>query len=258
MRAAAGSSEETIATIAGWIRAARSVSALTGAGVSTDSGIPDYRGPQGIWTKDPAAQQSANIQTYMTDPDARRRHWRRWLDGPTLKARPNDVHRAFVTLEHKDRLDTLCTQNVDGLHQAAGTSPERVVELHGNVRRYRCMSCGEGGPTEDVLARVEAGEDDPACLHCGGIIKTTGISFGQSLVAGDLERAHRAAARADVFVAAGTSLAVFPAAYLPQVAQSAGARVVVLNAQPTSFDDQADAVVRAPLGETLPRIAELV
>lgn len=255
---ASTSTDEAIQTIASWIGAARRVSALTGAGVSTDSGIPDYRGPQGIWTKDPAAQQRSNIQTYMTDPDARRRHWRRWLDGPTLKARPNDVHRAFVTLERKERLDTLVTQNVDGLHQAAGTSPARVVELHGNVRRYLCMNCGEGGPTEDVLARVRAGEGDPTCLDCGGILKTAGISFGLSLVAEDPERARRAAATADVFVAAGTSLAVFPAAYLPHVARASGARVVVLNAQPTSFDDEADVVVRASLSDTLPRIAELV
>lgn len=244
--------------IAGWIRAARRVVALTGAGVSTDSGIPDYRGPQGVWTRDPAAERLSNIHAYMGDPELRRRAWRMRLDGPLRAARPNDAHRAFVTLERKGRLDTLVTQNVDGLHLDAGTSPERLVEIHGTARRYTCMSCGRGGPMDDALARVRAGEDDPACVTCGGILKSATISFGQSLVAADLERARLAAENADVLVAAGTSLAVYPVAYLPHLARAAGARVVVLNAQPTSFDDHADAVVRAPLSETLPAIARLV
>ncbi len=170
------------------------------------------------------------------------------------QAEPNDGHRALVELERKGRLDTLVTQNVDGLHQAAGNSPERVIEIHGTVHEVKCMSCGARGPMAPTLARIEAGEEDPECPDCGGILKSATISFGENLVPADLERAQAAAQRADVFLALGTSLTVYPAAALPEFALAAGAKLVVANAQETPFDRVASAVSRDQLGEVLPAI----
>jgi NAD-dependent deacetylase len=245
-------------TTAAWLREARYVTVLTGAGISTESGIPDFRGPDGLWTKNPDAEKSAQIRFYMSDPDLRRRAWRNRLESEMWSAEPNDAHRALVDLEHKDALHALVTQNVDGLHHAAGQSPEIVVEIHGNVREAKCMSCGLRGPMPETLARVRAGEDDPACTECGGILKSATISFGENLVPEDLERSQLAAARADVFLAIGSSLVVYPAAGLPEIALRNGARLVILNAQETPFDSRADAVFADQLGEILPRLASLV
>jgi NAD-dependent deacetylase len=171
---------------------------------------------------------------------------------------PNDGHRALVELERKGHLDTLITQNVDSLHHKAGTSLERLVEIHGTMRDYQCLDCGDRGPIEVVLERVRGGEDDPACRACGGILKSATISFGQHLVPADLERAQAAAARCDVFVAIGTSLTVYPVAYLPEQALRAGARLVIVNAEETPFDRLAEAVVRERIGTVLPAIVALL
>jgi len=245
-------------TIAGWLRNANHVVVLTGAGISTESGIPDFRGPNGVWTKDPAAEKTAQLEYYMGDPDVRRRAWQNRVKGNYFSAEPNAAHRALVDLEKKGALHFLVTQNVDGLHHAAGQSPELIVEIHGNVREVKCMTCGWRGPMEAALDRVRAGEDDPACEHCGGILKSATISFGENLVAEDLDRARREAARADVFLALGTSLVVYPAAALPEVALRTGARLVVFNAEETPFDGYADAVCRDQLGEVLPALADRV
>lgn len=244
--------------IAGWLRAARSVVALTGAGISTESGIPDFRGPQGLWTKDPKAEKLSNLHHYMNDPEVRVASWQARLVHPAWTAEPNAGHRALAELERKGRLDTLVTQNIDGLHQKAGSAPERVIEIHGTVREVVCMACGERAPMERALERVRAGEADPPCRSCGGILKSATISFGQSLVAEDLIRAEKAAADSDLFLALGTTLTVYPVAYLPQAALDAGARLIIVNAQPTPFDDVADAVLRGNLGDVLPRLVELV
>jgi NAD-dependent deacetylase len=244
--------------IASRLRDARHVVVLTGAGISTESGIPDFRGPNGIWTKDPAAEKAANIGSYVSDPALRARAWQNRLGSEIWQAEPNAGHRALAELEHRARLDALLTQNVDGLHQAAGSSPELVVELHGNAREAKCLGCAWRGPMSETLDRVRAGETDPRCLECGGILKSATISFGESLVAADLERANRAAAGCDLFLALGTSLGVYPAAALPEVALYNGARLVVMNAEPTPFDAEAAAVVRAPLGEALPALVERV
>lgn len=246
------------ATIADWLRGAETVVVLTGAGMSTESGIPDFRGPQGVWTKDPAAEKMADISYYLADREIRVRAWRHRLESGMWRAEPNAGHRALAALERKGKLDTLVTQNVDGLHQAAGCSPERVVEIHGTIHEVKCMSCGARSPMAPTLARIEAGEQDPACLDCGGILKSATISFGENLVPADLERAQEAALRADVFLALGTSLTVYPAAALPELALSAGARLVVVNAQETPFDRVAASVSREQLGALLPRVAELV
>jgi NAD-dependent protein deacetylase/lipoamidase len=245
-------------TLAGWLRDANHVVVLTGAGISTESGIPDFRGPNGVWTKDPAAEKTAQLEYYMGDPDVRRRAWQNRVKGNYFSAEPNAAHRALVDLEKKGALHFLVTQNVDGLHHSAGQSPERIVEIHGNVREVKCMTCGRRGPMEEALDRVRAGEDDPACEQCGGILKSATISFGENLVAEDLDRAQREAARADLFLALGTSLVVYPAAALPEVALRTGARLLVFNAEETPFDRYADAVCRDQLGDVLPALADRV
>jgi NAD-dependent deacetylase len=250
--------DEELEQIAGWLRDARSIVVLTGAGISTESGIPDFRGPQGVWTKNPAAEKTATLQYYVSDPDVRRLAWKNRLESGMWTAEPNAGHRALAELERRANLDTLVTQNVDGLHQAAGLSPERIVEIHGTVHASKCLSCDWHGTMEEVLDRVRAGEEDPECLLCGGILKSATISFGENLVPADLLRAQAAAANADLFLAAGTTLTVYPAAGLPELALQNGARLVILNAQETPFDDWASAVRRDQLGEILPAIVELI
>jgi NAD-dependent deacetylase len=240
--------------VRGWIDAAQRIVALTGAGISTESGIPDFRGPQGVWTRNPEAEKLATIQHYLADREIRKRAWRSRLESPTWTARPNAGHRALVALERRGTLDTLITQNVDGLHQIAGSSPERVVEIHGTMREVVCLDCGERAPVERVLARVRAGEEDPPCRTCGGILKTATISFGQALADGDLLRAQRAARHCDLLLAVGTKLSVWPIAGVVPLAKEAGARVAILNAEPTDMDRLADAVLRGPIGEILPRL----
>ncbi len=245
-------------TIAAWVRDAERIVVLTGAGISTESGIPDFRGPQGLWTKNPDAEKTATLQYYLSDPEIRVRAWKNRLESSMWTAEPNAGHRAVATLSDRASLHTLVTQNVDGLHQAAGTPPEIVVEIHGTVHEVKCMSCHWRGPMDETLDRVRAGEDDPPCLGCGGILKSATISFGENLVVADLERSQRAAADADLFLALGSSLGVYPAAGLPEIALRAGARLVVMNAQETPFDRYASAVVRDQLGEVLPKLVESV
>jgi len=234
------------------VAAARRIVALTGAGISTDSGIPDFRGPQGVWTRNPAAERLSTLDAYMSDPDIRRRAWRSRRESATWTAQPNPGHRALVELDRTGRLDTLVTQNIDGLHLLAGHEPGRVIEIHGTMREVVCMSCGVRCPAGPVLDRVDAGEDDPACRRCGGILKSATISFGQQLVAADLRRAASAAAACDLLLAVGTTLAVYPAADLVPTAVRHGAALVIVNGEPTSYDDIADAVVRGSISEVLP------
>ncbi len=246
--------ERLLSAVRSWIEAARRLVVLTGAGISTESGIPDFRGPQGVWTRNPEAEKQSTIQHYVADPEVRRRAWQSRLDSPAWGAQPNAGHRALVALERRGKLDTLITQNIDGLHQAAGSSPERVVEVHGTMREVVCLACGERAPMERALARVRAGEEDPPCRTCGGILKSATISFGQSLVAADIARAERAARQCDLLLAIGTKLSVWPVAGVVPVAKDAGARVVILNAEPTDMDGLADAVLRGAIGEILPRL----
>jgi NAD-dependent deacetylase len=250
--------EDQRETIASWLRDADRIVALTGAGISTESGIPDFRGPEGVWTKNPAAEKTATLQHYVGDPEVRRQAWQNRLVAPYWTSEPNAGHRALVDLEHEACLDTLVTQNIDGLHHAAGSSPDKIVEIHGNIREVKCLSCSWRAPMEVALSRVRAGHPDPDCPDCGGILKSATISFGENLVPKDLARSQAAAARADVFVAVGTSLGVYPAAGLPDLALANGARLVILNAQPTPFDSAAAAVIRDRLGEALPAIVAAI
>ena len=252
-----------------FLRKAQRVVVLTGAGISTDSGIPDFRGPEGLWTKNPAAERAATIDAYVGDPDVRRRSWRNRLTSPMWDSEPNAGHRALVDLERSGRLDTLVTQNIDGLHQKAGNDPSLVIEIHGTSLDVVCLRCGDRQPCEPVHARVRAGEDDPTCLCppavgagpgtdpptvCGGILKSATISFGQSLVPEDLMPAEGAASRCDLLLAVGSTLGVFPAAGLVPVAVRHGAVVVIVNGGPTEMDDLADVVVHGSISEVMPAL----
>ena len=233
---------------------AEAVAVLTGAGISTDSGIPDFRGPNGVWTRNPGAEKSANIQNYLADPEVRKRAWRNRLDSQAWVAEPNAGHRALVGLERQGKLHTLITQNIDGLHQAAGSDPGLVVEVHGTIREVGCLNCGERAPMQRALDRVRAGEEDPECRTCGGVLKSATISFGQSLVADDLGRAERAARECDLLLAVGSTLSVYPICDVVPIAKRLGADLVIVNAEPTQFDDLADALVRDSISHALPTI----
>ncbi len=240
--------------VAEWLAESQSTVVLTGAGISTESGIPDFRGPDGVWTRDPKAERLSNIGYYVADPAIRREAWQRRAEHPAWGARPNAGHRALVDLERAGGLELLVTQNIDGLHLAAGTSPERLIEIHGTIRETACLGCGDRRPMGETLDRVRAGEPDPACLACGGILKSATVSFGQNLPAGALARAESAAADTSLFLAIGTSLTVYPVARLPELALDAGARLVIVNAEPTALDASANAVLRGRAGEILPAL----
>ena len=237
-----------------WIDESARVVVLTGAGISTESGIPDFRGPQGVWTRNPKAEKLSNIHYYMADPEVRKLAWQSRAEHPAWTAVPNAGHRALVELERRGKLHALVTQNIDGLHQRAGNSPDRVIEVHGTVHDVVCMECGWRGPMQHALERVRAGEDDPPCLECGGILKSATISFGQALEASVIDRAMHVATEADLFMAVGTSLQVYPVAALVPLAKEAGARVVIVNAEPTALDHLADAMIPLSIGEVLPSI----
>lgn len=246
--------EQSIALARELVAGAGRVVALTGAGISTDSGIPDFRGPQGVWTKNPGAEKMATLQHYLADPDVRRQSWRNRLQSPAWAAEPNAGHRALVDLERAGKLQALVTQNIDELHQRAGSSPDLVIELHGTMRWVVCWSCGDTGPMDAALERVRAGEDDPACLRCGGILKSATISFGQNLDPRVLERAEQAALDCDLMLAVGSSLQVWPAAGLVPLAKQRGAGVVIINGEPTPYDTLADAVIHDSISEVLPAL----
>jgi len=258
-----GDTDEPVARATALLAQARRVVVLTGAGISTDSGIPDFRGPQGVWTKNPEAEKMATLDAYVSDPDLRRRAWQNRLTSPMWDSEPNAGHAALVALERSGRLDTLVTQNVDGLHHKAGSDPARVIEIHGTSREVVCLRCGDRQAAEPVHERVRAGEADPACAvvdangePCGGILKSATISFGQSLVAEDLFRAEEAAAACDLFLAVGSTLGVFPAAGLVPVAVRHGAVLIIVNGGPTEMDTLADAVVYGSISEVLPQMVE--
>jgi NAD-dependent deacetylase len=241
-------------TVRDWLLAARQVTVLTGAGISTESGIPDFRGPQGVWTKDPAAAALFTLENYLVDPEIRRRSWQGRRDHPAWRAEPNAGHLALVDLERSGRLRAVVTQNIDGLHLRAGHDPDRVLEIHGTLYAVDCLQCGRTTTMRENLDRVDAGDPDPHCLVCGGIQKAATISFGQSLKPDVLERSLAAARDCDLLLAVGTTLVVQPAAGLAEVATRAGARLVIVNRDPTPYDDLASATLREPIGQVLPRL----
>lgn len=247
--------EQAAAGVPAWARRARAITVLTGAGISTDSGIPDFRGPQGVWTRDPAAEKLFTYQAYIGDPEVRRRSWQARRRHPAWHAQPNAAHGALADLARSGLVTTVITQNIDGLHQKAGTPPDRVLELHGTMFGVVCVSCGDRSPMAAALARIEAGDDDPACTGCGGILKSATVMFGQPLNPVVFERAEQAAAGCDLFLAVGSTLTVEPAASLCGIAVGTGAALVIVNRDPTPYDPLAAEVIRDPIGDAIPRIA---
>ena len=244
-------------TVRDWVSNSRRIVVLSGAGISTESGIPDFRGPNGLWTRDPEAEKLSDIRYYLAEPGVRRKAWLKRLSNPGWTAQPNAGHKAIVELERRGQLHALITQNIDGLHQKAGTSPERVIEVHGTMHSVLCWDCGATGPMLPVLERVRSGEDDPRCADCGGILKSATILFGEGLKPGVMERASQAAVEADLLIAVGSTLQVYPVAGVVPAAKEAGARLVIVNADPTQFDRIADAVLHRPIGETLSKLVGL-
>jgi NAD-dependent deacetylase len=252
---------DSLVCLARWLATAHAVTVLTGAGISTDSGIPDYRGPNGVWTRNPDALRTVTFADYVADPQVRRTAWRHRREHGAWTATPNPAHRALAAMEHAGTLRALLTQNIDGLHQRAGSAPDLVVELHGTIHQVQCLGCGARTPMLAELERVRESLPDPPCRVCGGMLKSATISFGQPLDRAVLRRALAAAQHCDLFLAVGSSLTVQPAAGLCQVAAEAGARLVIINAQPTPYDDLAiqtgGAVIRDPIGSALPAVVSL-
>lgn len=234
------------------LTAASRVTVLTGAGISTASAIPDFRGPAGLWTADPNAERVSTLDWYLGDDEVRRAAWRYRADSPVWQARPNAAHQALVRLEEQGRLRAIVTQNTDGLHAKAGS--RNVLEVHGNVHTWRCEDCRAEGPMAEAVARVRAGDPDPRCPRCGGIIRATTILFGEELDRQVQADAFAAAEECDLLLAVGTSLTVHPVAGLVSVAGSTGARIVIVNGEPTPYDRRADAVVRDPIETILPQL----
>ena len=227
---------------------------FSGAGISTESGIPDFRGPEGLWTTvDP---EEFTIDRYLSSSETRKQSWARWSTSPLRNARPNAAHLAVAELARMGRLEGCVTQNIDGLHQAAGLADELTVEVHGNVWSVTCLACPAHWPTIEVFHRVESGDEDPHCPHCGGIIKLTIVSFGQAMPAAEMDRAYAMARDADGVVAVGTTLSVWPAAEIPLTAARRGVPFVIVNMGPTDFDSHADIKVEQPAGRAMTRLVE--
>src|ERR1700737_3105724 len=222
-----------------WRRRRGPISVLTGAGISTDSGIPDFRGPQGVWTRNPIAELTANYRDYLADPQLRARAWLARRDNPVWRAEPNAGHRALAELERAGRSVRILTQNIDRLHQKAGSSARRVLELHGNMFEVVCVRCEQRTTMRETLDRVAAGEPDPPCRDCGGVLKSATIMFGQALDEDVISKAAVYAQVSEVFLAVGTSLRVHPAAGLCEIAVEAGADLVIVNAEPTPYAELA-------------------
>ena len=242
-----GADDDALTVVAGWIGDAERVVVFTGAGISTDSGIPDFRGPNGVWTRNPAAEKYSTLSNYLSDPELRRAAWQNRLTSPNWHARPNDGHRAIVSIERAGKLHALVTQNIDELHQRSGVPADKVVEVHGTMRWSRCWGCNERLPMQEVLDRVRAGEDDPPCRRCGGILKSDTISFGQALVPEVIERALEVAEECDLLLAIGSTLSVSPANNVVPRAKAAGGTVVIINGDPTEMDHYADARLMGPI-----------
>lgn len=248
---------DTISIAHGLVSNASRITVLTGAGISTNSGIPDFRGPNGLWTKNPKAEKMATLRHYLEDPEVREIAWQSRIHSPAWDAQPNDGHLALVELERQGRLHALVTQNIDELHQRAGNDPDRVIEVHGTMFRSVCWGCGDTLPMQVTLERVRAGETDPPCRLCGGVLKSDTISFGQALVPEVISRAMAASEACDLLLAVGSTLSVFPAANAVPRAKAAGAKVVIVNGGPTEMDRLADAVVNADISEVLPALVSL-
>jgi NAD-dependent deacetylase len=251
-------SDESLARVLPPLETITAVTVLTGAGISTDSGVPDFRGPQGIWTRNPEAEKLATFQNYVADPDLRRRSWRNRLAHPAWTAQPNAAHIALARLATSGIDTHVITQNIDGLHQKSGMPPDRVIEVHGTMHGVVCVTCADRTSMTDALARVRAGEPDPGCMLCGGILKSATVMFGQALDQRVFARAIEVAQDCDLFLVIGSTLMVEPVASLCAVAVRAGAQLVIVNRDPTPYDLLAAGVIREPIGEAVPAVIDLL
>lgn len=248
---------QEFAQVREWVAEARRITVLTGAGISTASGIPDFRGPNGLWTKNPSAEKLSNIQAYISDESIRIAGWKAASERRLAKVEPNVGHLALVDLERRGQLRGLATQNVDGLHVVAGNSPELVHEVHGTWRFTRCIGCRDRLPVEETLPRVDAGEVDPKCLKCGGLLKRDVILFGEALMPAVINAALTAADDADLILAIGTQLNVTPAANVVTRGKAAGAKVVIMNNQSTERDRYANAFLMGDITTMLPALVAI-
>ena len=236
---------------------AKKIVVFTGAGVSTESGIPDFRSPGGIWERfDP---DDFTYQKFVRDPEVRRKQWQLLgMGGLAAQAQPNEAHHAVAELDRMGKLDCVITQNIDNLHQKAGVPADRVFELHGNLQWAVCLSCSQRFPYEEIKARVDKGEETPDCKACHGILKPGVVMFGESLPADVLHEATHRSSNCDLFIVIGSSLVVYPAAFMPEYAVNSGAKLVIINLSPTPMDRQATVVIRAKAGETMSNIIQQV
>ena len=241
--------DRDIAELRRFVAEARRAVVFTGAGISTESGIPDFRSPGGIWTR----LAPIDFGAFLASEEARREAWRRKFasDGLIREAKPNRGHRAVAELLRRGKAAAVITQNIDGLHQASGIAEDQLIELHGNTTYARCLDCAARYEIDDLRAAFERDEAPPCCAGCGGFIKTATISFGQPMPAGAMRRAEAETLAADLFVVLGSSLVVYPAAGFPELAKHNGARLVIINREPTRLDPLADLVMHSPIGETL-------
>jgi len=229
---------------------AQHIVALTGAGISTESGIPDFRSPGSIWQQQPPI----SYQDFISKPEARQKYWqtRRNLSGQVKSAQPNAAHLALTDLERKERLHGIITQNFDGLHHDAGNNPRHIVELHGTSRAAACTHCGQRSSIQELQQCIDAGEIDPLCPDCGGFLKAATILFGQRVPDKELSRARELALACDLFLVVGSSLKVNPAAILPRIALKNDVPLIIINLQPTNLDDYAEIVINEKAGVVLP------
>ena len=247
---------DVVAALAEILRESRRAVIFTGAGMSTESGIPDFRSPGGIWTK----MQPIEFKDYLSDPDARRVSWQRRLEMEETwnTVTPNSGHRAVAELVARGKASHVITQNIDGLHQQSGVPDARLVELHGSTRYAKCLDCGTRIEILEVLAHFTAHGDAPACAHCGGLVKTATISFGQPMPEDEMARAHAAVRACDLMLVLGSSLVVYPAAGFPLQAKRQGVGLVILNREETPLDGYADLVINAEIGPTMGSVIGLI
>lgn len=248
--------QEQMQDAAELLQASKRIVVLTGAGISTESGIPDFRSPGSIWSENPPT----SYRDFLDKPEARQRYWqtRKSLSFQVQSARPNAAHHALVEMERRGNMLGLITQNFDGLHLDAGNDPQHIVELHGTSRYAACTLCGTRSSMLELQVRIDAGELDPRCSHCGGYLKAATILFGQRIPEAELSRAKEMAAHCDLFLVVGSSLKVIPAATLPRLALSNNVPLIIVNLQPTSLDSLADVAIHEQAGEVLPAMLKVM
>lgn len=242
-----------IELLADLILQAEKVVVFTGAGVSTESGIPDFRGPGGIWSRyDP---DDFTIKKFLSSPEARKKHWKMLNEGGlTMEAEPNPAHYAIARLELLGKLDCVITQNVDRLHQKAGVPEAKVFELHGNMQRVVCLGCGKRFPISQALQMIRSGIEVPDCPECHGILKPDAVFFGEALSQETLIEATKRSQNCDLFIVIGSTLVIYPAAYMPEYARDAGAKLAIINLSPTPLDQYATVVIRDKAGEVMLKV----